>query len=222
MQINFDENKAKKIENSPKNTKSLRYITDTKIAFICLAVAFLFIAAAFGIAYIMPKSSAISKCLFGCIIGIIFSLVYFFGINYNKLKGYCRSVGIDINDVEQEFKNTWIHSLSLCSVGNKYFICIDKVIPFEKICWIFYSHQNTAQKNGCITICMTDGTVVEYIMSAEHAVVFLNEVNQKHPDVVLGYSFELEKLFSSDINEFKAKVDSMKPASIYEMKSSNL
>ena len=222
MQINFNEAKANKIENSHKNTKTLRYKTDTKLALIFLAAAFLFVAAAFGIACILPKSSAIGRCLFGAVSSIITSLFFFSGINYNSLKKYCLSVGIDINDVNMDFKNTLIHSPSLCAVGNKYFICSNKVIPFEKICWIFYSHQDTDQKNGCMTICMTDGNIVEYVMTKEHAVVFLNEVDRKHPDVILGYSLELEKLFASDINEFKTKADSMKPASIYEMKSSNL
>lgn len=222
MRLQFNEKNVKKIENSPKNTRSLRFITDTRFAFACIGSAFLFLILGFLLSVVLPKTSAIRTCYAGFILLIIFSISFFSGISYKKLKKYCDSEGIDINDVEQDFNNTVIHGLGVSAVGNKYIIFSEKVIPFEKICWVFFFQPDPANKKGCITVCTNDGAAVNCAVPIDHAAAFLNEVNEKHPEVILGYSLELEKLFSSDFSEFKEKAASMKPESIYEIKSSNL
>ena len=235
MRFTFNENKLNKIENTPIKETTLKYVVDTKNginSLLCIAglIVFMFVIYIIG-SIILPSGRVGAMPAIICIGGIIgmikYAIYHFGGGNYKKLKSYCQSNGIDISDVENDFKNRRIYGNALCAVGDRYFICIDRVIPVDDIYWVFYSDYKTHtegkdSKKFFLEICYNDGTITEYYAAPEYAAAILNELNRKHPNIVMGYSFALEKLYANERDEFIAKADAMRPESIYEMKSLNL
>lgn len=230
MVLNSNPDKVRKITDSPIKTKTLKHASDTThgitaLLWLVFFTAFLVLWHLFaGIRRgVIPHACAV----LGIVYCIKLCIYHFSAGNYKKLKNYCRQNNIDFADVEKDWENRRIYGPALCAVGDRYFICIDGIIPIEKICWIFFSDYNLHNegknvKKDFIAVCTADGAVAEYIFTPDYAAAFLSDMHEKHPEIILGYSFELEKLFANERNEFRTKAVSIRPESIYEMKSSTL
>ncbi|MGN1089252.1 MAG: DUF6709 family protein, partial [Huintestinicola sp.] len=229
MKIKFNEKKVKDMENSKIREKSLKYRVDTVFAFYWLlsAAGFLILAILISMIPIGSLRMPFMLSIAGMFFSVITAVRHFSGINYNKLKNMCRSAALNFDEVERDCEAALNFSGTPCIIGNRYIIISEKIISFEKVCWVFYgfktvNNNGATVKRGSITVCFDDGTVSECIMKENKAAVFLNEVHRKHPEVILGFSFELEKLFRTNISEFRNLSVSMRPDSIYDAKSDEI
>lgn len=223
MKINFNEKKVKELENSKAREKSFKYKVDTKQAIILLlsglGFGFLSLIIRAGVARIIAAS--------GAIYSFINAVRHFSGANYNSIQQACKSSSISFEELERDFEGALNYNETPCMIGNRYMIIGGNVYSFDHICWAFYGYHsfnnNGAKgKNGVITVCIDDGSVAACVMKENKAAAFIDEVAQKHPETVLGYSYELEKLFRTNISEFKNLSGSMRPDSIYEAKSDDI
>ncbi|MGN0665868.1 MAG: DUF6709 family protein [Huintestinicola sp.] len=226
MTIKFSEKKTDKIDNSKIREKDLKYKLDTLRAYEMLRYTLFFVIIGAVVKVIpfgdLDKYFYIS--IIGAVVTIALALKYFAGTNYNKLKTTCQSASISFDEVERDMEGSLNYCGSTCIVGNKYLIIGENIHSFEKICWMYYysrfvTNNGAKVKRRSIMIYLDDGSEFECCMNENKAVVFLNEIERKHPEVILGYSSDLEKLFSSDINQFRSNAASMRPQSIYEYKS---
>ena len=222
MEIKFNEKKVKEMENSKAREKSLKYKVDTVFAFYWLlgASGFLIFAILISLIPIGNLRMPFMLSIAGMVFSVITAVKHFSGVNYNKLKNMCRSAALNFDEVERDCEGALNFSGSPCIIGNRYIIISEKIISFEKVCWVFYgfktvNNNGATAKRGSITVCFDDGTVSECIMKENKAAVFLNEVHRKHPEVILGFSFDLEKLFRTNINEFRDTAASIRLNSIY-------
>lgn len=238
MEFKFNAQKVMRKEKSCERNRSLKYKTDISGVLVNLLFSGIFLLL-FMICVIITLAGMNSKASLAILsaalffISIIKSFSHLAGKNYRSIERICQALGISMENVEKDCENSLSFTTyfgddpEIVILGNRYFITRKSIIPAETISWIFYRYKTFRANNSnyirkVITVCLTSGAVNEYFIREKQSAAFLNEAERLYPNVVLGYSPELEKLYMSERGRFKEAAQNIRPMSKYEVKKDEL
>lgn len=112
-----------------------------------------------------------------------------------NLKNYCAEKSIDYTEIEQEWEKAVVYRSggNVIALGEKHLIMCLGAYKWENVRQIYGSEmlakniRGTTMLTDCLRICLDDGNHIDCTFSKKDAVVFLNDIKQKHPNVVAGH-----------------------------------